>query len=58
MEDIARNLDKHQESLENSRTQNMSSSSYREPQYIPPPEVYIDIDRLADSQYEISDKIG
>lgn len=58
LEDINRNLDRHQNSLENSWIQNMSSSSYREPQYIPPPEVYIDTDSLADAQYEISDRLG
>lgn len=58
LEDISKKLDKHQESLESSNTSRMSGSWYREPQYIPPPEVYIDTDKLADAQYEISDRIS
>lgn len=57
LEDINRNLDKHQNALENNWSQSLSNSSYREPQYIPSPEIYIDTDSLADAQYEISDRL-
>ncbi|MDP2104168.1 MAG: hypothetical protein Q8K26_04585, partial [Candidatus Gracilibacteria bacterium] len=57
LEDINKALDKHQDSLYNTRTENMSSG-YRSPSYIPHPEIIIDTDSLADTQYGVADRLG
>ncbi len=62
LENINKALDKHQSSLEResykSNETDIDNYRNREPQYINPPEIIINTDKLADAQYEISDRLN
>lgn len=54
---IEKMLDRHLSSLDG-QTGNSVSQYGRTPNYIAPPEVVINTDRLAEAQYAISDRLG
>ncbi len=54
---IEKMLDRHLNSLDG-QTGNSASQYGRTPNYIAPPEVFINTERLADAQYAVSDRLG
>jgi len=56
-EDLNDKLDRHLSAMESSSGRVVDAYAERVPSYLPAPQVHIDTDRLADAQYETSDRV-